>query len=195
MNIGEGTTPIASHVTRKQIQRCPKGTYRNQQTGNCEPKSTLKKRTRPNCPKGTRRNKKTGLCETTAKKKELEKKHQDIPTPDAPKKIEPQEMKKSITPKNPEPQEMKKSITPKKIEPQEIKKMIAATMDLSKPVGVKKNPMSVEERVRLYEAKQTKAADAKAAEEQPAEDSSSLKLNPLRLNPLSRPRKYGMMSL
>jgi DNA ligase (NAD+) len=156
MNIGEGTTPIASHVTRKQIQRCPKGTHRNQQTGNCEPKSTtLKKRTRPNCPKGTRRNKKTGLCETTAKKKELEKKHQDTP-----KKIEPQEIKKSITPTKLESQEMKKSITPKKIEPLEMKKLIAETMDLSKPVGVKKNPMSVEERVRLYEAKQTKAAEA-----------------------------------
>jgi hypothetical protein len=58
------TPEINIHKIKKQ--RCPNGTYRNKQTGNCEPKNTnanantKKKR----CPKGTHRNKQTGNCQS-----------------------------------------------------------------------------------------------------------------------------------
>ena len=82
------STPIT--ITKRK--RCPNGTYKNKETGECvskskiikhisdtrikpitkhvsmaqtvQKKTTLKTRTK-RCPKGTRRNKKTGLCEKT----------------------------------------------------------------------------------------------------------------------------------
>ena len=59
MSLSYSITPeIKVHKIKKQ--RCPNGTYRNKQTGNCEPKNNTQKK---RCPNGTYRNKKTGNCE------------------------------------------------------------------------------------------------------------------------------------
>ena len=134
MNIEEGTTPPASHVTHKKIKRCPNGTIRNKKTGECEKKqTTLKKHASPKCPKGTRRNKKTGLCESTAVKKELKKKHPEDTL-----------------------------VASKKIESDKSPKRMATKM------SVKKNPMSIEERVALHKAKEARKKTPKSPEPTPA---------------------------
>ena len=216
MNIGEGSTPIASHVTRKHIERCPAGMHRNKTTGDCETKKTVKKRSIPKCPKGTRRNKKTGLCESFTKKTAPKKKHQNASLPE---KIELLETVESIPPtaspvaplgflQNPAEEKLEDLSLLEKIELPETVKMTPPTADLSVPLGFekdpteekhedlslsekiehpkalellattvkspmpfKKNPMSVQERVRLHEAK---AAREKAAEEQPTEQKQKI---------------------
>ena len=172
MNIGEGSTPIASHVTRKQIERCPKGTPPSKTTGECETKKTIKKRSVPKCPKGTRRNKKTGLCESFTKKTAPKKKHQNTSLPE---KIELLETVKMIPPtadlsvplgfeQNPTEEKHEDLSLLEKIEHPKVIELL--TTIVKSPMPFKKNPMSVQERVRIHEAK---AVREKAAEEQTVE--------------------------
>jgi hypothetical protein len=58
-----------------QKKRCPNGTRKNKETGNCEPISALGQKqhmkTRKRCPNGMRRNKETGICEPIVSQKKI----------------------------------------------------------------------------------------------------------------------------
>jgi hypothetical protein len=99
-------------------KRCPNGTRRNKQTGNCESIQPIQIQ-RKKCPKGTRRNKQTGNCDST-------KKHiSPITSPSKLKKM------KSKSPKLKNPKTKDKSKSPKSKSPKTKDSKMQDTITIS----------------------------------------------------------------